>query len=208
MDSVSLVNGKTYPICQNYARMSVNNSKPFFFSETAAAYHVGKPGPTALQIKQAWWRQLYNSDTWRKYNHTRAIVWFEIRKQEWGDDRDFRLVLNQTTSGIMDAWLKDIPVDEMSWGGGTDRCDRVWFEQLRSVDKVAEGSVVKAGCALPTTSALAVETGTATLAVVTPSGSASATEGVAGLSTTRVGSAGKIQIPLFGLLLTILAAML
>ncbi|KAI9002473.1 glycoside hydrolase superfamily [Hyaloraphidium curvatum] len=195
-----------FPICNHYRRLAVGRDKPFFFSETAAAWHVGKTGPTAIEIKQSWWRQLYNESTFDRYNLTRAIVWFEIRKEEWGDDRDFRLVIGQgkNESGIMDAWLDEIPTNRMAFGGGESTwCDRTWWLDMFNTgpNRLPNGTGdLGAACppryrATPTvTGGVVSPTASATLTVVAP--------------TSRPSSAGVLAAGWLAAVLAVVASFL
>jgi hypothetical protein len=203
MDGISKFNSY-HPICENYRRMSVGRDKPFFFSETAAAHHVGKDGPTPLQVKQSWWKQLYNESTFDRYNLTRAIVWFEIRKEEWGDDRDFRLVIGQSDeeTGIMNLWLNDIPEERMAWGNGAEGwCDRTWWLQMFDTGptRLANGTGAL-GAACPP-----VYTQMGTLTVVQPTATAT---GLATTTTTSGRPSGADRGVLVGLTGALVAALL
>ncbi|KAJ3040458.1 hypothetical protein HDV00_010895 [Rhizophlyctis rosea] len=103
-----------------YVRFAQNYNKPFMFSETGAAFHY--PGPasatvsvpdlganamqTNINIKQAWWRGLFNLINSGKYPNIKAACWFEELKSEpafW----DGNLQLNKTYRITWDKEVRD-----------------------------------------------------------------------------------------------------
>lgn len=65
-----------------YAEYVVAHDKPMAIVETAALHQPGAPGPTALEVKQAWWRQVFGDDVADLFPRLRMINWFEWRKAE------------------------------------------------------------------------------------------------------------------------------
>jgi hypothetical protein len=135
----------TNPQCNMYKRFADGYDKPFFFSETAAAYHVGKDGPNNLEIKKGWYKQLYNATMWQKFPRVRSINWFEIIKPEWDDLRDFRLLINQTD--VRPVFLNEYPAEAMAYADGP--CNSTTWNQLWSTQKVQRDVVAK--CSTPMT---------------------------------------------------------
>ncbi|KAI8824315.1 glycoside hydrolase superfamily [Fimicolochytrium jonesii] len=89
---------------QNVTAPVSKGGKPFIIAETAATFHEGflnpsepesamKPlfaGPGMVAIKQAWWRQIFNSTAFTLYPKLRGVCFFEFRKQEETTMREFR----------------------------------------------------------------------------------------------------------------------
>lgn len=69
-----------------YQTYAVKKNKPFFISETGAAFHVNTPlgpGVGELATKQSWWRQLITNNTFLdQYPKIKAICLFEFAKFE------------------------------------------------------------------------------------------------------------------------------
>ncbi|ORZ40760.1 glycoside hydrolase superfamily, partial [Catenaria anguillulae PL171] len=108
--------GRTWDLYQMFC---VQHSKPLAIMETAAAYHpenVRAGDPTEMQIKRAWWQQVFNAQIKERWPLLKLICWFDIRKAEpiskavgaapQLDMRDFRLTWDQR---LLDQFMQDIP---------------------------------------------------------------------------------------------------
>ncbi|KXS14004.1 glycoside hydrolase family 26 protein [Gonapodya prolifera JEL478] len=90
---------------------STNKGKPFMFAETAMHYLWGGGNPPSeLDMKRAWWSQLYGRDLLTKFN-IKGIMYFEINK-------NIPIYNNQWTpyaltydDGIRWNFLNEIPMD-------------------------------------------------------------------------------------------------
>ena len=91
-----------------YARYCKARNKPFAIAETAAFYNTQAPGPAELDIKQAWWRQVF--DTLLHFPMVKCVNWFDEFKTEpiANDDLiDWRITVDPA---IRAAFLLDLQV--------------------------------------------------------------------------------------------------
>jgi hypothetical protein len=65
-----------------YAIYAERHAKPMAIPETAAFYNTRVGGVPELQIKQAWWRQVFGADVAQRFPAIKMINWFEWRKAE------------------------------------------------------------------------------------------------------------------------------
>ncbi len=66
-----------------YAAYAAGHSKPFAISETAAFYNTARrDGAAALDIKSAWWKQLFDPGLSTRFPLMKLAVWFEYAKEE------------------------------------------------------------------------------------------------------------------------------
>lgn len=92
--------------------------RPVAVPETAALYIPGRPGPRALAIKQAWWRQVFADSTHRQMPWLRMISWFEWYKyeKEVNAEVDWKVTRNPVIRAAfrdaLPSWLRfaaDVP---------------------------------------------------------------------------------------------------
>ncbi|KAI9018250.1 glycoside hydrolase superfamily [Hyaloraphidium curvatum] len=95
-----------WPNCDYVGRFADRYSKPFHLTETGAIYRPGRGGASELDIKRAWWRQLYNG-TAIDLLGMGFVGWFEFFKFEYGEWRDFRF----TSPGMLRSFIADLPFD-------------------------------------------------------------------------------------------------
>ncbi|KXS19713.1 glycoside hydrolase family 26 protein [Gonapodya prolifera JEL478] len=63
-------------------RYAMDKQKPFIHAETGAFWNpTSGPTPTMLEMKRAWWRQVYSNELLNKYP-IKAAMWFDIDKRE------------------------------------------------------------------------------------------------------------------------------
>jgi Glycosyl hydrolase family 26 len=66
-----------------YATFAEGHDKPMVISETAAAYNTGnKTGASNIEIKRAWWSQVFSDETHQRFPRIKMINWFEQEKVE------------------------------------------------------------------------------------------------------------------------------
>lgn len=66
-----------------YATYAVGHAKPFAISETAAFYNTARAdGAAALDIKTAWWNQLFDPVFSTRFPLMKLALWFEYTKEE------------------------------------------------------------------------------------------------------------------------------
>jgi hypothetical protein len=65
-----------------YQVYGVEHQHPVAIPETAAIYTPTRGGASELDIKQAWWRQVFSEQTRRDYPLLKMINWFEWNKYE------------------------------------------------------------------------------------------------------------------------------
>ncbi|KAJ3353316.1 hypothetical protein GGF32_003124 [Allomyces javanicus] len=109
---------KLAPTWDLYTQFSQARNKPFAVMETGAAYYPKnvKPGdPSEMDIKRAWWKQVYSTDTLTRFPLMKIVSWFDIAKEEQingGETtssflyRDFRVSWDKT---IADQFKADLP---------------------------------------------------------------------------------------------------
>ena len=76
-----------------YARLlrhyAEQHDKPLAIVETAALYNTTETGADELDLKQAWWQQVFAPEVFERFPRLRMINWFEWGKpeSEIGGDR-------------------------------------------------------------------------------------------------------------------------
>jgi hypothetical protein len=66
-----------------YAAYAVGHAKPFAISETAAFYNTARTdGAAVLDIKSAWWKQLFDPTFSTRFPLMKLAMWFEYTKEE------------------------------------------------------------------------------------------------------------------------------
>jgi hypothetical protein len=75
-------NGDETAVPDFYAAYVVGHDKPLAITETAAFYDPAGPGPSEVDVKSAWWKQVFSTDVRERFPRLRMINWFEWRKQE------------------------------------------------------------------------------------------------------------------------------
>jgi hypothetical protein len=65
-----------------YAEYGKRRGKPIAIPETAALYVPSAEGEGELEIKRAWWRQLFDPSIPADYPHLKMVNWFEWNKHE------------------------------------------------------------------------------------------------------------------------------
>lgn len=99
-----------YGNCNYLLRFSDTYNKPFHLTETGAVYHVGKGGASELEIKQAWWNQIYNGTNIDLLG-MKFVGWFEFYKYEYNEWRDFRL----SSPSTLNAFKAQMPWNRFRW---------------------------------------------------------------------------------------------
>jgi hypothetical protein len=65
-----------------YAIYAEGHAKPMAIPETAAFYNTSVDGDAELEIKRAWWRQVFGAEIAQRLPAIKMINWFEWRKPE------------------------------------------------------------------------------------------------------------------------------
>lgn len=66
-----------------YAAYAEGHAKPFAISETAAFYNTARiDGASELDIKSAWWNQLFDAGFETQFPLMKLVMWFEYAKEE------------------------------------------------------------------------------------------------------------------------------
>jgi hypothetical protein len=92
------------------------HGKPLAIPETAAFYNTSVVGDSELEIKQAWWRQVFSPDLEQRFPHLKMINWFEWRKPEaeaQGAIVDWSATLEPVLRAL---FLADLPQDQFLFG--------------------------------------------------------------------------------------------
>ncbi|KAJ3295588.1 hypothetical protein HK104_002492 [Borealophlyctis nickersoniae] len=99
-------NPQTRAVRDFYTRFAVNRNKPFALSESGAPWLVNKPGTSELDIKRAWWEQLFNSTVYSQFPMLKMVVNFEERKDN-GDGmlQDWALTVNPVVAAPYQQYL-------------------------------------------------------------------------------------------------------
>ena len=89
-------------------------------TETAALYNPSVGGPSELAIKQAWWRQVFSTNTFSGFPRIKMINWFEWRKfeSETGCIIDWTVTSNPELAG---AFVSELPLDRLIFADELER---------------------------------------------------------------------------------------
>jgi hypothetical protein len=103
-----------------YTDFSEAYAKPFAISETGSFYNSDRSdGASALEVKQAWWEQLFSEDLHAQFPRLKLAAWFEFAKTE--NDSGSDIIDWRTTEDpeINDAYRQAVPGNFL--GAPTDR---------------------------------------------------------------------------------------
>ena len=91
-----------------YQVYGVEHGHPVAIPETAAIYTPSRGVVPELDIKQAWWRQVFADETQQSFPQLKMINWFEWNKYEIeiNDTVDWRAA---GSPAIRDAFVNDLP---------------------------------------------------------------------------------------------------
>jgi glycosyl hydrolase family 26 len=92
------------------------HGKPLAIPETAAFYNTTVGGDSELQVKQAWWHQVFSPVLLQRFPYLKMINWFEWRKPE-AEVQDAIVDWSATLDPIVRAaFLADLPRDRLRFG--------------------------------------------------------------------------------------------
>ncbi len=96
------------PVPDFYQTYVEKHGKPMAIPETAALYNPDLGGDTELDIKQAWWWQVFSAEVAEDVPGIKMISWFEARKyeSEVGTTLDWTVTSNPV---LLQAYLDDLP---------------------------------------------------------------------------------------------------
>lgn len=99
-----------------YRIYAEGHGKPMAIPETAALYNTSVGGHAELDIKRAWWRQVFGDEVARRFPDIKMINWFEWRKPEAeiGD-----AVVDWSVSfdpAIREPFVNDLPAQALLFG--------------------------------------------------------------------------------------------
>jgi len=106
-----------------YTVYGEQHRKPVAIPETAALYapcEDGRPG-LELDIKRAWWRQLFDAKVPTRFPRLKMLVWFEHRKCEKGAGNRFVDWTATTSQSIQSGYRADLP-KWARWAAAVPRC--------------------------------------------------------------------------------------
>jgi len=91
-----------------YTVYGVEHGHPVAVPETAAIYTPSRGGAAELDIKRAWWRQVFSPETHERFPQLKMVNWFEWDKYEIeiDDDVDWRAA---GAPDVRDAFVADLP---------------------------------------------------------------------------------------------------
>ncbi|HXO50735.1 MAG TPA: glycosyl hydrolase [Mycobacterium sp.] len=103
-----------------YQVYGVEHHKPVAVVETAAIFTPSRTGQRELDIKRAWWRQVFSAETQQRFPQLKMINWFEWKKFEIeiNDWVDWRAAGSST---IRDAFVADLP-NWLRYADSIDAC--------------------------------------------------------------------------------------
>jgi hypothetical protein len=107
------LNGDDSAIPDFYEIFYTTHKKPIAIPETAALFNSTRSGPTELEIKQAWWRQVLDAELLAAYPGIKMINWFEWMKPEReidGEIIDWRALGSPV---IAEKFRSDLPVKQL-----------------------------------------------------------------------------------------------
>ncbi|PTT68505.1 glycoside hydrolase family 26 protein [Arthrobacter sp. HMWF013] len=93
------------------------HGKPVAIPETAALYNPATGGASEIDIKRAWWEQVFSPDTAAQFPHLKMINWFEWDKNEVEVNGRIDWTVTNTPA-IRDAFTTALP-DWLHYGTGT-----------------------------------------------------------------------------------------
>jgi hypothetical protein len=109
-------NGDESAIPDFYADYVVGHDKPMSITETAILYDPAGPGPSEVELKTAWWRQVFDAKVRDRFPRIAMVNWFEWRKQEVevGKVIDWRIsadpsLARSLLAELPDGWLRFAP---------------------------------------------------------------------------------------------------
>jgi hypothetical protein len=106
-----------------YQIYGVDHGKPIAIPESAALVIHRGDDVAERAIKQAWWRQVFASDTLVRFPQVKMINWFEWNKfePEVGDQVDWTVAADSTTRSLFRADLENVDLARMQ----ASRCQPV-----------------------------------------------------------------------------------
>jgi len=107
------LNGNETAIPDFYEVYYKEHGKPIAIPETAALYIPDRNGPSELELKRAWWRQVLDAKLMSEYPGIKMINWFEWKKPENEIDG---AVIDWRALGsliIADHFRNDLPADKL-----------------------------------------------------------------------------------------------
>jgi hypothetical protein len=109
-------NGDESAIPDFYADYVVGHDKPMSITETAILYDPAGPGPSEVELKTAWWDQVFDARVRDRFPRIGMVNWFEWRKQEVevGKVIDWRIsadpsLARSLLAELPDGWLRFAP---------------------------------------------------------------------------------------------------
>ena len=110
-------NGDERAVPDFYNDFTVIHGKPLAITETAALYNPQAGGPGELEIKRAWWNQVFSQEIFNRFPQLKMINWFEWRKYEIEISGivDWTISLNPE---IRSAFASDFPRGQFILGRG------------------------------------------------------------------------------------------
>lgn len=100
-----------------YAAYAEGHGKPMAIPETSAFFNTTVAGSPELEIKRAWWRQVFSAETARAFPRIRMINWFEWRKPEpevGGAVVDWTVTSDPAMAG---EFVQDLPPGQFLFAG-------------------------------------------------------------------------------------------
>lgn len=104
-----------------YETYGVEHHKPVAVVETAAIYTPSRSGQSELDVKRAWWRQVFSPEIHQRFPQLKMINWFEWRKFEIeiNDWVDWRAA---GAPAIKNAFVADLP-GWLRYADSVDACE-------------------------------------------------------------------------------------
>ncbi|KAI9096215.1 hypothetical protein DFS34DRAFT_159274 [Phlyctochytrium arcticum] len=95
--------------------------KPLVVGETGVGYLTGpgiSPSPTELEVKKAWWDQIFNSTFLKEYPLIRAVVWYDYALPIANTSLllDYSLTRNETIIAAFANTTKSLPIGTLIYG--------------------------------------------------------------------------------------------
>jgi hypothetical protein len=104
-----------------YQVYAEGHGKPLAIPETAAFYNTSVGGDSELDIKRAWWRQVFSPTVARQLPALKMINWFEWRKPE---PEVNNAVVDWTATqdpAIRSAFVADLPLQQLLFAPSVSR---------------------------------------------------------------------------------------
>lgn len=119
-----------------YGEYARDRGKPLAVVETAALYLPGAGGDEELAIKQAWWRQMLNSETLDRYPAIKMVNWFEWTKPETEVGNAIVDWTVTSAEPVLSVFRDDLPVEVLRFAPVFETGTWAWSGRYREAEAI------------------------------------------------------------------------